>query len=83
VIQAKQTERDGKKEENDRLIAVAANSRRHGEIKSIDDLSPELVDEIEHFFVSYNEIKGKRFEPKGRKGAVAAKHLVEKGTTLR
>jgi inorganic pyrophosphatase len=78
VIEAEQTE-EGKTERNDRLIAVASNSRTHENIKSINDLNQTLVDEIEHFFVSYNEAKGKQFKPLGRFGAVKAKHLVEEG----
>lgn len=79
VIEAEQTERDGKIERNDRLIAVAANSRAHSHIKSINDLNETLVDEIEHFFISYNEAKGKKFKPLGRFGARKAKSLVEEG----
>jgi inorganic pyrophosphatase len=81
VIEAEQTE-DGKTERNDRLIAVASNSRVHKDIKSISDLNETLVDEIEHFFVSYNEAKGKQFKPLGRFGSVKAKHLVDEGIKL-
>lgn len=81
VIEAEQTE-DGKTERNDRLIAVAANSRAHKNIKSINDLSEVLVGEIEYFFVSYNRAKGKEFRPLGRFGAVKAKRLVEAGEKL-
>ena len=76
VIEAEQTERSGKVERNDRLIAVAANSHAHADIKSINDLNETLVDEIEHFFVSYNQIKGKTFKPFGRFGARKAKQLI-------
>ena len=79
VIEAEQTERDGKVERNDRLIAVAAHSQIHSEVKSINDLNERLVDEIEHFFIAYNEIKGKKFQPLGRFGARKAKEIVEKG----
>jgi inorganic pyrophosphatase len=81
VIEAKQTE-DGKTERNDRLLAVASNSRTHKDIKSINDLNETLVDEIEHFFISYNEAKGKQFEPLGRFARVKAKQLVEEGIKL-
>ncbi|MFN2390419.1 MAG: inorganic diphosphatase, partial [Pyrinomonadaceae bacterium] len=54
VIEANQTERDGKTERNDRLIAVASDSITHKDIKSLNDLNETLVDEIEHFFKSYN-----------------------------
>ena len=82
VIEAEQTERDGKVERNDRLIAVAADSQTHADIKSLNDLNETLVDQIEHFFISYNEAKGKKFEPLGRFGAVKAKKVVEVGIQL-
>lgn len=82
VIEAEQTEKDGKPERNDRLIAVAANSRVHQSIKSINDLNETLVGEIEHFFISYNEAKGKQFKPLGRFAATKAKKIVEEGIKL-
>lgn len=77
IIEADQTERDGKTERNDRLIAVAAESKLHENIKSINDLDETLVDQIEHFFISYNEAKDKKFKPLGRFAAVKAGKLVE------
>jgi inorganic pyrophosphatase len=79
VIEAEQTE-DGKTERNDRLIAVAAKSLTHGSLKSLQTLDSTLIGEIEHFFVSYNEARGKKFRPKARKGPASAKRLVEKQT---
>jgi inorganic pyrophosphatase len=76
VIEAKQTEK-GKTERNDRLIAVAANSHTHTEVRSLSDLNNTLIDQIEHFFVSYNEIKGKKFQPLGRFGVKKARKIVE------
>jgi inorganic pyrophosphatase len=74
VIEAEQTE-DGVRERNDRLLAVAANSAAHRSIHQLSDLSQDLVAQIEHFF-SYNEMKGKRFEVKGRAGSKRARILV-------
>lgn len=82
VIEAEQTERDGKTERNDRLLAVASNSRDWDDVRSINDLNVNLVDEIEHFFVSYNEAKGKKFEALGRFGAIKAQKIVEEGIKL-
>jgi inorganic pyrophosphatase len=79
VIEAEQTERDGKTERNDRLIAVAAESHNHRDVRSLDQISNNLLDEIEHFFTSYNEMKGKQFKPTGRHGPDRAKVLVEEG----
>lgn len=79
VIEAEQRERDGKTERNDRLIAIAAEAHNHKAVNSLGQLSDNLVDEIEHFFVSYNVIKGKVFKPLGRFGPVKARRLVEEG----
>jgi inorganic pyrophosphatase len=77
VIEGEQTE-NGKTDRNDRLIAVAEESHTHSAIKSLSDLDATLLDEIEHFFVSYNEIRGKKFTPIGRHGPKRARKLIEK-----
>jgi inorganic pyrophosphatase len=82
VITAEQKERDGKVEVNDRLIAVASNSHTHEGVRKLSDLSANLIGEIEHFFVSYNEVKGRVFTPTGRKGPRAARTIVEAGVAL-
>ena len=79
VIEAEQTE-GGETERNDRLLAVAANSAAHRSIRELGDLGQDLVAQIEHFFVSYNEIKGKRFEVKGQEGSKRALGLVTAAT---
>jgi inorganic pyrophosphatase len=79
VIEAVQRERDGERTRNDRLISVASDARHYAGVRSIEDLNRHLVDEIEHFFVSYNEIKGKEFEPLGRFGPKRARELIEEG----
>jgi inorganic pyrophosphatase len=80
VIEAEQTERDGETTRNDRLIAVAAEARNHKAVRSLGQLSENLLDEIEHFFVSYNEMKGKKFKPLGRFGPKRAERLIEEGS---
>ena len=85
VIEAEQTERAGETVRNDRLIAVAAKSLAYRNLKSLEQLSPAadggdiLVEEIEHFFVSYNTFKGKEFKPLGRFGPDRAERLIEQG----
>jgi inorganic pyrophosphatase len=81
VIEAEQTE-EGNTARNDRLIAVAADSHDHREVRSLDEISKNLVNEIEHFFVSYNESKGKKFKPLGQFGPEQATELVEEGIKL-
>lgn len=78
VIEAEQTEK-GKTNRNDRLIAVYANSRTHEGLRDLADLHPNLLHEIEHFFVSYNQARGKQFKPLSRQGPDRARKLVEKG----
>jgi inorganic pyrophosphatase len=78
VIFAKQTE-DRKTERNDRQVGVAVQSRRHKTVRQLRDLPGQLLSEIEHFFVSYNTIKGKTFKPLGRYGSARALALVRKG----
>ena len=51
VIEAEQTEGEAT-ERNDRLLAVAAHSAAHRSIRQLNDLSQDLVAQIEHFFVS-------------------------------
>lgn len=79
VIEAVQTEKDGKVEENDRLVAVALASELFAEVKKLSDLPAPVASQIEHFFISYNEQDGKKFEPKGRHGPKRARLLLEAG----
>jgi len=79
VIEADQTDEDGTKCRYDRLIAVATHAHIHGEVESLDQLDKKIVDEIEHFFVSYAQMRGKKFKPKGRFGPKRALKLVNSG----
>lgn len=76
VIEAFQTERSGKVERNDRIIAVAAKSREYDAIMTLDDLPASFIREIQHFFVSYNEVKGKKFEIRGTFGPERARDAI-------
>jgi inorganic pyrophosphatase len=78
IIEAEQTEEE-ETTRNDRLIAVAAVSRNHSHVHLLSDLNANLIDEIEHFFISYNEGKGKVFKVLGRHGPDRAAAMVEKG----
>ena len=49
----------------------------HRSIKSLNDLSPDLIAQIEHFFVSDNSAKGKQFKVKRRAGQRRALTLVK------
>lgn len=79
VIKANQSEKDGEVMRNDRLLAVATRAHTHSHIKHLKDLRPQMTEEIEHFFISYNQTKGKRFEPLERKGPEEALEIVRAG----
>src|ERR1700748_781345 len=64
IIQAEQTQ-DGKTESNDRLLGVAIHSYDHEDVESIDEVSKTLLDQLEAFFISYNQQRGKRFKVTG------------------
>lgn len=77
VMEAEQTE-DGKTERNDRLIAVAAQSRDYSEMKSLKDLNSNMLKEIEQFFITYNKEKGKKFKVLRMRGPGQALKMVKK-----
>ena len=78
ALKAKQTERNKKTERNDRLIAVSVVSNSYSEVRSLQDINKNILDEIEHFFISYNEQAGKKFEPLGWAEAKEAVRLIKK-----
>lgn len=78
VIEANQTE-EGKTVRNDRLIAIACESPTHNDVQRLDDLNENLIDQIKHFFISYNEAKGKKFEPLNQSDTKKAERLVSEG----
>lgn len=80
VIEANQTE-DQETTRNDRLIAVAADSRNHSHVRFLGDLNHNVVHEIGRFFVSYNETKGKEFEILSRLGPDRAVKVIEMAAT--
>jgi inorganic pyrophosphatase len=83
VIEARQTERGARKSErNDRLLAVAVESLKHGAVTRLRELSPALVGEIEHFFISYNAAADKVFKPIGRGGPREAQRLLKASRAL-
>jgi len=79
VIEAEETDKDGETTENARLIAVAAACQIFSDVKKLGDLPHAVVEQMEHFFVAYNQEEGKKFKPTGRKGPKRAREYVESG----
>src|SRR5438105_12030801 len=73
VIEARQSEigKKGRAERNDRLIGEIETPFNPPTIHSLARLGAKRIDEIEHFFVSYNQVEGKRFEPFALRGPAA------------
>jgi|SRR5262245_6308220 len=78
VVEAEQTEK-GKTVRNDRLVGVVETPYNRPDVRSLDEVGKGRLDELEHFFVSYNEAEGRQFKPLGRRGPEAAESLVEDG----
>ncbi|KUG06423.1 inorganic diphosphatase [Solirubrum puertoriconensis] len=78
VLEAEQTETNKATERNDRLLAVAAESRMHSDVTDVSDLPEQLMREIEHFFVAYNQVKGWQFKVTRRSGHKRAEEIVRK-----
>jgi inorganic pyrophosphatase len=76
VIQAEQTEK-GETVRNDRLLGVVETPYNQPEVRSLGELPAGRLDEIEHFFISYNRAEGRQFRPLGRQGPEEAERLVE------
>lgn len=78
VLEAEQTEK-GKTIRNDRLIATAETPKIRPEARSLAQVSPRMLDQIEHFFAAYNRAEGRDFVVVRRSGPGVAARLVERG----
>jgi inorganic pyrophosphatase len=78
VIEAEQTQ-DGATFRNDRLIGTAVAAHEYAHINSVSDLDPIVVKEIEHFYMSYNEMRDRRFKPLKHSSPEVALELIRKG----
>src|SRR4051794_31216360 len=77
VIQAEQTEKDGKTERNDRLIGMAIAKQTPTFMEKL-DVNKKTLAEIEYFFVSYNKLSGKKFKVVGKGGEKKALAMIRK-----
>jgi inorganic pyrophosphatase len=76
AITAKQKEKS-KSFRNDRLIAIPSQMTTFAHLQSIDDLPDNILEQIESFFVTYNEQAGKKFTPLKRVGRSKAVKLIK------
>ncbi|HET9300900.1 MAG TPA: inorganic diphosphatase, partial [Candidatus Polarisedimenticolaceae bacterium] len=78
VIEARQSEKGGKTIRNDRLIGVPETKKIRPRARTLGDLPEAVLDQLEHFFVSYNRAEGRTFMPLARRGPEVALRLVGK-----
>lgn len=76
VLEAEQTEQ-GKTVRNDRLVTVIETPYNPPAFHSLQELNSQCLDEIEHFFISYNQMEGRQFKPLGRYGPEKAQEMIE------
>jgi inorganic pyrophosphatase len=76
VLQGQQT--DGKKSNrNDRIVAIPVSANSQEPMMPTRTPDKKRIDEITKFFVSYNEIQGKKFKPLGFGSPQKAMELIE------
>ena len=78
VIEATQCKK-GRMLRNDRFIAVADKMPSLDHYQTISDLETNVMQQIEHFFVSYNQAEDKLFKVLRRSGPKKACQLIRAG----
>jgi inorganic pyrophosphatase len=77
VLEAEQTE-EGQTVRNDRLVAVVETPHNPPRYHSLEEMDQHVLDEVEHFFTSYNQAEGRDFKPLDRRGPEHANQLLKK-----
>jgi inorganic pyrophosphatase len=78
VIEGKQGK--GKKaERNDRIVAIEKMNHSYADIKRIDDLGKEFVEELEEFFIHYHQLIGQEYQVLDVKGPGEARRRIKDG----
>lgn len=72
IMEGEQTEEDGSKSRNDRLLAVAEASQVYAGITDVEQVPDVLRLQLEQFFVNYHRIQNRKYRPLGWKNAEAA-----------
>lgn len=78
IMEGEQTEQDGTKSRNDRLLAVADATQESAHIHELAQVPKVQLKQIEEFFVNYHRLQGRRYKTLGWKGVDAARRQVKK-----
>jgi len=79
IIEGEQVEKKKKKTRNDRIVAIEQHNHSFADIKHIDDLGEDFLDELEEFFVNYHRMLGKKYRILGAHGPGRAQRCIEAG----
>jgi inorganic pyrophosphatase len=77
VIEAEQTEK-GETKRNDRLVAIATQSLLYSDIKTVEDLNPKVLEQIDAFFVNYQRVREIEVKILGHGGPQQAHRILNK-----
>lgn len=81
IIEAEQTERDGRIVRNDRLLGRPVASITYDNATHIDDLGKTFIEHLGRFFVQYNKLRGKAFRVLAVRGPSAGLDAISNGST--
>lgn len=65
------------KGQDEKLLAVPTDDPRYAEVNNLEDVSPHLLKEIEHFFTVYKDLEKKETKIEGWKDASFAANLYQ------
>ena len=66
ILKAKVIEKNEKDaKENPRFFGIAEESNLYDDIENIEDFGRKFLEEVEHFFINYSALSGKKFIPQG------------------
>ena len=71
-------EEAGKKERNDRLVAVAQVSLLYAEVKDLACVNGVVVKQVEEFFVNYQRVRNIKVTILGRHGPDSAREVLRR-----
>jgi hypothetical protein len=60
-------------------VAIEMDNHSFADIKHVDDLGKQFVNELEEFFVNYHDLSGKKYWVLGAKGPKEAERRIKEG----
>jgi len=79
ALEVEQKEEGKRWQTNDRFVAVATHAHAHGTVRSLGELQPPMLDEVEAFFAHYAGMNGKKLRFLRRSGPKRARRRLDAG----